>query len=318
MVDPATPSKTELKQHEKALKSGDYTASPFHKGTADILADLGIEENEKKVSEQEITDGLRCIIETEFDDSEDISLKRIRIALESKLGTSLSAHSGYIKSEALRLIEEISEAKKAPEAEPVSKQEPKAVHSENEENKSCPGKVSPKRPATTSKTTPGDETPRLPANQIPFIFPKTLGNRSNVPILAELVKDTGGDCRPINLLGDSGSIGRVALLGPDGKAYGSSPRKKKKKVDTNSGQAQGSYLRLELKGDVYRGIMADSSVSMCTVTIGKDGAKVQGVFNNFLRATYEGNVMHGMRGDLYEGDVDVDGFRFDDNNVNEK
>jgi len=151
----------------------------------------------------------------------------------------------------------------------------------------------------------------LSARRIPLLFPKNLGVQGKtLQVLAELYQE--GAVAPFNLEGDAGAVGRASMIDAQGKTHGLTAQKKgarsgsKKWADQAAKRyQQGSVLRLDLKGDVYHGTLAPTSVTMCavTVTAGKE-AKVSAVYNNFLRCDFQGNVLKGMRGKVKGAEAD--------------
>ncbi|GBG32094.1 DNA-binding protein BIN4 [Hondaea fermentalgiana] len=156
------------------------------------------------------------------------------------------------------------------------------------------------------ETQPGSE------DSLPLIFPKRLDARktgATMPVLLEL---HGKD---INVRGDSGAIGRVSLIDPQGesgeqqqegisasgkrktpKKTKRGPSKKAKLLAAAQRYTEGSVLRIDLKGDVYNGVMVPSGVTLLGVAMQKDKVQVQGVWNEFMQCTFKGSVMDGMDG----------------------
>mmetsp|Transcript_3789 Transcript_3789/g.8207 ORF Transcript_3789/g.8207 Transcript_3789/m.8207 type:complete len:407 (+) Transcript_3789:261-1481(+) len=143
--------------------------------------------------------------------------------------------------------------------------------------------------------------------RLPLVFPKKLQSikPTSMPVLMEL------HGQAINVRGDAGAIGRVALIAgqnndldnndatkrPHGNAMKKGKASKKAKLMEMAQKYQdGSVLRIDLKGHVYHGTMVPSSVTLLGVAMARDKVTVQGVWNEYMQCTYKGNVMEGMDG----------------------
>ena len=74
-----------------------------------------------------------------------------------------------------------------------------------------------------------------------------------------------------------------------------------------------------MKGDVYHGILKNSKVTACFVTVSPEEARVNAVFNEFVQATFKENILANMQGQMIKGDIDVTKFTYDvDADVNAK
>lgn len=111
------------------------------------------------------------------------------------------------------------------------------------------------------------------------------------------------------------------MIAADGKRYANSPEKSRSKQDKANAKRfkQGSVVRLDMKGDVYHGILKNSKVTACFVTVSLEEARVNAVFNEFIQATFKENILANMQGEMIKGDIDVSKFTYDvDADVNAK
>lgn len=167
------------------------------------------------------------------------------------------------------------------------------------------------------------------AGAVPISFPKQF-SKSMTPVLVELdrggvetdetaggggsKKTVGkkGDEHLLDLRGDTGSIGRLAVVRP--KTVGVS----------NTGSAA-SEVRLDLKGRVFHGRMSHLRNTVLMVSVVGNDARVEAAFDSCLFAQYDRNVLDDLHGAVvhgtieksaqYEGDINVNDGGDDENGV---
>lgn len=282
------------------------------------------------VSDNELRQAVKKLVKSELDKGNGISRKKTRESLEKEFGVSLVDRKGFIVTiidEALDYFDDLEkEQEKGPKAQPTIDVTTKPSDQANEVKVSTPTAAQPDSsqasvPLNTQETLPNtqdtkvssaltdtrhDKTSEPSAKCLPFLVSKKVGNYGSfLPVLVELHKPEV-DQPPVNLTGDSGMIGRVSMVDADGNARSmNSPKKKQKKKDSEKvwsekaarRYAQGSSLRIDLKGDVYHGFWTNSAASICAVSVNPaKEAKVDYVFHQYVQASFQSNVLKSMGG----------------------
>eukprot|EP00511_Aplanochytrium_stocchinoi_P001752 CAMPEP_0204832916 /NCGR_PEP_ID=MMETSP1346-20131115/15106_1 /ASSEMBLY_ACC=CAM_ASM_000771 /TAXON_ID=215587 /ORGANISM="Aplanochytrium stocchinoi, Strain GSBS06" /LENGTH=398 /DNA_ID=CAMNT_0051965033 /DNA_START=304 /DNA_END=1500 /DNA_ORIENTATION=- len=332
---------------ETIVKSVGYKASPFHKQARDLLSSLGLKNlspalNQAKITKDEVVKQLKVVVKTQA--VEDLSLRKATLFLEEHFDQTLDPKEfkHLIRKKLSELVAEKLAGRLDNESESELEQE---KENSVETQKPTPRKEKDKQPekrsfskvkketvkpakdsASTSSTSGQkkgsahvDATEPLDTrsdkdNGIPISFSNSMARHQLNTFLIELHNpNKSEESKSINLSGDTGAVGRVSVIDAEGVRFTDSPTKmksqKKKDLLYKSRYKKGSALRIDFKGDVYEGILTNSSVSACVVSVTSKEAEVRNVYNRFIQATFQKNIMQNMHGEMVKGDVDVSKFK---------
>jgi len=134
--------------------------------------------------------------------------------------------------------------------------------------------------------TPKSKTPKAPALARGAPRPVYLARPKDTQLLVETDAevDLKGARRALRRgcaltrAGDTGAVGRFSAAA-----------------------AEGNEFRLDLKGDVFSGVVLPSASTVCVMTLTGTDARIEHVMTEFMRARRLGNVMSSMGGRLVEG-----------------
>jgi len=138
-----------------------------------------------------------------------------------------------------------------------------------------------------------------PSIGIPLIIPKGLCTSSFTPVLAELSRN---ESKRVDISGDSGAIGKVTMLDRIGCPIEQTDTKKNKSNE----KYLDSTIRIDIKSEVFHGKMLATNATFIAVSVNKE-AKVQAVFNTFLRATFQSEDLTFQKEEQEEQEENSDG-----------
>jgi len=319
--------------NEDSLEQDSVVKSVGYKKARDLLNSLGIDglsPTKKKISKEMVFEHLKVIVKRE--DFETLTLKRAILLLEEHFDETIDPSLKHFIRTSLsdlisrkvegKLDDEADKAKPAKEPEVVLVQIDPVVKSERvAEVKSEDLKASTSS-ESVSNFKPSVARSNVAGTGIPVVFPKSIGKHATSTFLIELHNpNKAEDSKSMNLSGDTGAVGRISVIDAEGTRFTDSPTKaksqKKRDVLYKSRYKKGSSLRIDFKGDVYQGVLTNSAVSACVVSVTEKVAEVRSVHNRFIQAQFQKNIMQNLHGEMVKGDVDVSKFTYSrDHNVN--